>query len=290
MSDDWRGVAPEDIDEVSASLGAFLRGRSKRLLVSLLRAAPARRCGSSIGVITIYNICSLAGPFLVKIGDRRRHPAHGRRPRRDAPVRHRRPVHRVRDHRGRVSDYEFTKLTGAIGQKILLELRKRLFDHFQRLSISFHERYTSGRVISRLTCDVDALAELLAYGLTTLSWSVLFLIGITVFMFMLDVKLALVAMCSLPFMIGLTWWFRARSSLAFRATREGVTGVIVQFVETVGGMRAVAAFRREPRNDEIFGDARRQATAKPTCGRCASARSTGRARASSATARPPGCC
>jgi ABC-type multidrug transport system fused ATPase/permease subunit len=59
---------------------------------------------------------------------------------------------------------------------------------------------------------------------------------------------------SLPFVIGLTIWFRARSTLAFRATREGVTGVIVQFVETVGGMRAVAAFRREPRNDEIFGD------------------------------------
>ena len=153
-----------------------------------------------------------------------------------------------------LADYQFTKMTGSIGQKILLELRRRLFDHFQRLSLSFHERYTSGRVISRLTSDVDALAELLAYGLTTLSWSVLFLIGITVLMFLLDVKLALVAMVSLPFVIAFTIWFRARSSLAFRATREGVTGVIVQFVETVGGMRAVAAFRREPRNDEIFAD------------------------------------
>ena len=77
-------------------------------------------------------------------------------------------------------------------------------------------------------------------------------------MFLLDVQLALVAMVSLPFVIALTMWFRARSSLAYRATREGVTGVIVQFVETMGGMRAVAAFRREPRNDADLRRPRRQ--------------------------------
>ena len=250
--DDWRGVAPEDIDDVTSTLGAFLRGRSKRLLFSLLAPHKRQLC-ESIGVITMYSLCSLAGPYLVKraIDD---------------------GIPRMLDGRGptylivtvvlflvcaviaAVSDFEFTLLTGKIGQKVLLELRRRLFDHFQRLSISFHERYTSGRVISRLTSDVDALAELLNYGLTTLSWSVLYLIGITAFMFFLDVPLALVALCSLPFVIGLTWWFRSRSALAYRATREGVTGVIVQFVETVGGMRAVAAFRREDRNDAIFGD------------------------------------
>ena len=64
-----------------------------------------------------------------------------------------------------------------------------------------------GAELIRGTSDVEALAELLAYGLSTLSWSALYLIGITAFMFMLDVKLALVAMCSLPFIIGLTWWF-----------------------------------------------------------------------------------
>jgi ABC-type multidrug transport system fused ATPase/permease subunit len=252
MTDDWRGVAPEDIDDVTSSLGAFLRGRSKRLLFSLLRPHK-RQMWESIGVITMYSLCSLAGPYLVKLAIDNGIP-------------------RMLDGRGATylivtvllfvgcaviasaSDYEFTYLTGAIGQKVLLELRRRLFDHFQRLSISFHERYTSGRVISRLTSDVDALAELLNYGLTTLSWSVLYLIGITAFMFVLDVPLALVALCSLPFVIALTWWFRARSALAYRATREGVTGVIVQFVETVGGMRAVAAFRREPRNDEIFAE------------------------------------
>jgi ABC-type multidrug transport system fused ATPase/permease subunit len=252
LSEDWRGVAPEDIDEVTSSLGAFLRGRSKRLLFSLLR--PHRRqVWESIGVITLYSVCALAGPYLVKVAIDDSIPRL---------VAGKSATHLIVTVSlfvlcaavGSLSDYEFTKLTGAIGQKVLLDLRHRLFDHFQRLSISFHERYTSGRVISRLTSDVDALAELLNYGLTTLSWSVLYLIGISAFMFVLDVKLALVSMCSLPFVIGLTWWFRARSSLAYRATREGVTGVIVQFVETVGGMRAVAAFRREPRNDAIFGD------------------------------------
>ena len=188
---DWRGVAAEDVDDVSASLGAFLRGRSKKLLFSLLSPYKSQ-VGASIGVILTYNLCTLAGPWLVKlaiddgIGD-------------------------LVNHRGAtklvvivtlfvtssviagLADYEFTKLTGRIGQNVLLELRRRLFDHFQRLSLSFHESYTSGRVISRLTSDVEALAELLEYGLTTLSWAVLFLIGITVLMFLLDVKLALVA-------------------------------------------------------------------------------------------------
>ena len=252
MSDDWRGVAPEDIDDVTTSLGAFLRGRSKRLLTSLVRPH-LRQVLVTIGVITIYNLCAVGGPVLVKmaIDD---------------------GIPRMVDGRGSgrlllivaaflasaalagVTDYTFTKMTGSIGQKVLFDLRGRLFDHFQKLSISFHERYTSGRVISRLTSDVDAIAELLAYGLSTLSWSLLFLVGLTVVMFVLDVKLALVAMTTLPFIVALTWWFRARSTLAYRATREGVTGVIVQFVETVGGMRAVAAFRREPRNDAIFGD------------------------------------
>lgn len=252
MSDDWRGVAPEDIDEVTSSLGAFLRGRSKRLLTSLL-APHLGQVIVTICVITVYNACSVAGPVLVKmaIDD---------------------GIPRMRDGRGSLhllfivgaflgaaatagfTDYTFTKMTGSIGQKVLLDLRGRLFTHFQRLSISFHERYTSGRVISRLTSDVDAIAELLAYGLATLSWSALFLLGLIIVMFALDVKLALVVMGALPFVIALTWWFRARSTLAYRATREGVTGVIVQFVETVGGMRAVAAFRREPRNDAIFAD------------------------------------
>ncbi len=252
MSDDWRGVAPEDIDEVTSSLGAFLRGRSKRLLTSLL-APHLGQVVVTIAVITVYNACSVAGPVLVKMALDDGIP-------------------RMVDGRGNthlllivggfitaaaiagITDFTFTHMTGSIGQKVLLDLRGRLFDHFQRLSISFHERYTSGRVISRLTSDVDAIAELLAYGLATLSWSALFLVGLIIVMFVLDVKLALVVMGALPFVIALTWWFRARSSLAYRATREGVTGVIVQFVETVGGMRAVAAFRREPRNDAIFGD------------------------------------
>jgi ABC-type multidrug transport system fused ATPase/permease subunit len=253
MSDDWRGVAAEDIDDVTSSLGAFLRGRSKRLLFSLL-APHKRQMWESVAVISLYSLGSLAGPYLVKRAIDDGIPRMLASPSNSTPLIVTVLLFFVCAITTAVSDYEFTYLTGKIGQKVLLELRRRLFDHFQRLSISFHERYTSGRVISRLTSDVDALAELLNYGLTTLSWSVLYLVGITCFMFVLDVPLAFVALCSLPFVIALTWWFRSRSALAYRATREGVTGVIVQFVETVGGMRAVAAFRREPRNDAIFAE------------------------------------
>ncbi|MFD2350589.1 ABC transporter transmembrane domain-containing protein [Nonomuraea ferruginea] len=67
----------------------------------------------------------------------------------------------------------FLKMSGRIGHQILLELRRRVFDHFQRLSLSFHEKYTSGRVISRLTSDIEAIAELLQAGFDGLVTAVL---------------------------------------------------------------------------------------------------------------------
>ena len=249
---DWHGVAAEGQEQITATMASFLRGRSKKLLFLVLRPH-ARAVAGSIATIFVYNLCALAGPFLVKLAIDSGIP----------------PL--VRDGAmsklalfvglyvaaaviAGIADYEFTKLTGRIGQDVLLDLRSRVFDHFQKLSVGFHERYTSGRVISRLTSDIDAIGELLAYGLTTLSWSALFLVGITVLMLILDVPLAIVALSSLPPVLILTLWFRSNSSRAFRATREAVAAVIVQFVETMGGMRAVQAFRREPRNHEIFTD------------------------------------
>jgi len=146
----------------------------------------------------------------------------------------------------------FLRRTGVVGQAVLFDLRRRVFDHTQRLSVSWHERFTSGRVISRLTSDVDTLRELLDSSLDGLLLAVLNIVVISVLMLVLDPWLALIALTAMIPLFLLFRWFSARSTVAFRRTRETVALLIVQFVETFNGIRAVQAFRREPRNDAIF--------------------------------------
>src|SRR6185437_2144881 len=146
----------------------------------------------------------------------------------------------------------FVIRSGRIGQAVLFDLRRRGFDHIQALSVSFHERFTSGRVISRLTSDVDTLTELLDSGLDGLLTAMFNIAAICVLLFFLDVPLALIAVASLIPVWVLYRWFSARATVGFRRTRETVATMIVNIVETFNGIRAVQAFRREKRNDAIF--------------------------------------
>jgi ATP-binding cassette subfamily B protein len=146
----------------------------------------------------------------------------------------------------------FLLRAGRIGQAVLLDLRRRLFDHVQRLSPAFHERYTSGRVIARITSDVDALNELLDAGLDGLVTALLSVVSIGVILLVLDLPLALVTLATFLPLYVLSRWFRTRSFAAYRRTRETNSALIVQFVESLAGIRAVQAFRREPRNGQLF--------------------------------------
>ena len=246
----WRGVAAEDADVITAPVSALLRGRSHRLLRSLLR--PHKR-GLLLagGLIVAFDIASMVGPFLVQQGIDRGLPPL---------LRHHRLLPLLLISIGlalagagqALSDFAFTRVTGRIAQDVLLDLRERVFAHFQLLSISFHERYTSGRVISRLTSDVDAITELFQDGLQVLVWALLTIASVAVLMIWLDPVLAGVVFLAAPFVLLLTRWFQKNSALAYRATREAIALVIVHFVESLGGIRAVQSFRREPRNQEIF--------------------------------------
>jgi ABC-type multidrug transport system fused ATPase/permease subunit len=146
----------------------------------------------------------------------------------------------------------FVLRSGAIGQSILFDLRQRGYDHMQALSVAFHERFTSGRVISRLTSDVDTLTELLDSGLDGLLTALFNSAAIAVLLLVLDVPLGLIALASLVPLWLLYRWFSPRAAVAFRRTREKVATMIVNIVETFNGIRAVQAFRREKRNDQIF--------------------------------------
>jgi ATP-binding cassette, subfamily B, bacterial len=148
----------------------------------------------------------------------------------------------------------FLRRSGRIGQKVLLELRRRVFRHFQRLDIAFHDRYTSGRVVSRSTNDVEAIQDMLETGFDSLITAVLTLIGTAVLLVTLDVRLGLVCLGAFPVLVVLMSWFRTESSKTYRKVRESAALVIVQFVETMTGIKAVQAYRREPRNQKIFED------------------------------------
>lgn len=151
-----------------------------------------------------------------------------------------------------ISRMFFLRRSGRIGQSALLELRRRVFRHFGRLDIAFHDRYTSGRVVSRSTNDVDAIQEMLQNGFDSLITAVLTLFGTAVLLVVLDWRLGLMCLVAFPILVAMAAWFRSESAKTYREVRESAALVIVQFVETMTGIKAVQAYRRERRNQEIF--------------------------------------
>ncbi|NUT09470.1 MAG: ABC transporter ATP-binding protein [Nonomuraea sp.] len=246
----WRGVASEEQDELPEKVSVLLRERSRTLLGDLLR--PYRKAIALLtAIIVVSNAAGLAIPYLVKVGIDDGIPpmANGSGPRILLTVV---GVILFAALTQALTRQAFLRLSGRIGQSVLLELRRRVFDHFQRLSLSFHEKYTSGRVISRLTSDIEAISELLQSGFDGLVKAVLTMFGTAALLLILDVHLGLVALVPLPLLLLFTRWFRRQSVIVYRRTRETVALVIVHFVESMTGIRAVQAFRREPRNQEIF--------------------------------------
>src|ERR687898_83002 len=145
-----------------------------------------------------------------------------------------------------------TYFTGWTGERILADLRNKLFRHVQKLSLGFFERNRAGVIISRLTNDVDALDQLVTDGVTTLVQNTLLLVGSAAVLFWLDWRLALATLSVMPLMAIATAIFRIRSSRAYRAVRERLGLVTATLAEDIGGIRVVQAFRREPRNQRHF--------------------------------------
>jgi ATP-binding cassette, subfamily B, bacterial len=138
-----------------------------------------------------------------------------------------------------------TYFTGWTGERILADLRTKLFRHLQRLSLGFYERNRAGVIISRLTNDVDALDQLVTDGVTTLVQNTLLLVGSAAVLFWLDWRLALATLSVIPAMAIATAIFRIRSSRAYRAVRERLGLVTATLAEDIAGMRVVQSFTRE---------------------------------------------
>ena len=151
-----------------------------------------------------------------------------------------------------VVDIAGQRLTGRTGERLLYTLRVKAFAHLQRLSLDYYERELGGRIMTRMTTDVDALSNFLQTGLTSALISVLTLIGVLVALLLLDTGLALVLVAAVPLLIAATVAFRRLAVPAYVEARERVSTVNAQFQENVAGVRVAQVFSREKHNTRAF--------------------------------------
>src|SRR3954447_17145463 len=228
--EDWRGVAAEDNEELNALVSTRLQARSRRLLVSLVRPR-VLTAALALALVVFENLLTLAGPVVIAIAIDTGIP--------DAVDGDTTVLawcvggYLVSGLGSAGMRFAFLKVAGRFGQDVLLDLRQRIFRHAQSLSISFHEKYTSGKIISRMTSDVDSLHDLLEDGLDGLLTAVLSVVGIAVMLVVLDAPLAVLVLAGLVPVLLVTRWFYRRSRDAYRGTRSSIAKIIVQFVETM---------------------------------------------------------
>lgn len=240
----------EDNTQLTREESRAVRARSRRLLGDLLRPR-SRSLAVAAVLVVISTLGQVAGPFLVALtiddaipalqdGDQSRLVLYG-------------TLYIVAAIAGGFAGGAYIRAAARIAQTVLLDLRRRVFRQTQRLSLEFHERYTSGRIISRQTSDLEALRELLDGGLTGVVSSLLLMLFTAIGLFILDPISGLVLGAAILPSALLTRWFQKRSQVFYREQRTASARLIVAFVETMTGMRAVQAFRREPATEVTFG-------------------------------------
>ena len=243
------GVEGEERGDYTRDESRLIRARSLRLLGSLLR--PVRgRVILTLLVVVVSTGAQVAGPALIALGINQGLPAALGGD--FLPLGVAVAVYLATGVVGAVLIAWYTMLSARVSQAILFDLRRRVFLHAQRLSLEFHEKYTSGRIIARQTSDLESIRELLDSGLNGLVRGVLYMGFVGVALVAFDWVSALVLAVALVPLALLTRWFQVRSQQGFRLTRVVSARVIVKFVETMTGIRAVKAFRTEERNDREF--------------------------------------
>ncbi|WP_421733216.1 ABC transporter ATP-binding protein [Cellulomonas sp.] len=227
-----------------------IRRRSLGLLRSLLRPVSGAAWATAALVVG-SQLAAVAGPALVAYGIDQALPALTAGDAR--PITLATAAYLAAALLGGLLTAATVRASARVSQTMLLDLRRRVFRHTQRLSLEFHETYTSGRIISRQTSDVDALRELLDGGVTTLASGVLAMLFTAVSLVLLDWRSGLVLLIAVVPGVILTRWFQVRSQVQYRKQRTAAARLIVRFVETMTGIRAVQAFRREPQVGGVYG-------------------------------------
>lgn len=225
------------------------RGATRALLFSLLRPLRARVWVAAL-LLVLQQAAVQAGPLLVAYAIDSGVPAF-----RDSdygPLIAVAVGYAVCSLGAGILQYAFIRGSARINQDVLLDLRGRIFRHAQALSVDFHERYTSGRLISRSTTDVESLQELLSEGLQELIGVILSFVSISLLLLWLDLAMGSIAVLSFVPLYLLVRLYQRRAGKAYATRSTAIASVIVKFAETMNGIRPVQAFRRERGNDADF--------------------------------------
>ena len=251
MSTTVTGTSGEDRSDYNRVESKAIRQRSLRLLGSLVSPLRAQLVLAA-SILVVSTALRVIGPALIAFGIDKALPAAVESadwmPTIGVVV-----VYLIAAIGGAGLIGWYVVVTARLTQAIMLELRKRIFLHTQRLSLEFHESYTSGRIISRQTSDLDTISELLDGGLNELVSGVLYGSFTLIILFAIDWQSGLMLLVAgIPLFFLMRWFYR-RSQVVYRESRVVSAQVIVKFVETMTGIRAVKAFRKETRNDDEFG-------------------------------------
>ncbi len=222
------------------------RGRNLRGLFELLRPYRTRTAAALIALV-LGTAAALAPPLLAKLAIDKGIEKHDVQTLEIVVV-----AFLVSAALVWIATYAQTYLVGWVGQRALADLRIRIFTHLQRQPIGFYESRPAGVLISRMTNDVEALESLVTDSVVTLFQSGLTLIGAVGVLLYLDVKLALLTFCVVPFVAALSIWFRLVSAGAFRRTRETIGAITGYLQETLSGIRVVRSFGQEPAHEARF--------------------------------------
>lgn len=249
--------ADHDLDPIAAGSDREKRERMWQLLGELLR--PARGAFFTVAVlIIIYQLAVVAGPAVIAWGIDVALPAlqaGDSTPAWTAGI-----GYLALAVVGSSAIFAYLRLSARVAERVLYNLRLRIFRHSQQLDLEFHESYTSGRVISRQTNDTESLSEPLEFGLEAIIGAPARMIVIAVSIILMDWLTGLVMLVMLVPGYFLSTWFQRRSSVEYRNMRTHSARLTVEFVETFTGIRAVQAYRRESANDaryaELSGDYR----------------------------------
>jgi len=220
--------------KIAGRLFTYIRPYGKQLLAALT-------------LMTMATIMNVSGPYLIKVAldegvAARNIPALGRTV----------GLYLLAAGIMWVCTYFRVRIMAIVGQSIIYDLRRELFDHLQALSLDFYSRYAVGRIVSRVINDVSVIREFLVWAITAVTRDTFDLVGITVAMFALNWRLSLLAFCVLPLMAVATELLRRRARDSYRQVRSAIGWVNAVLNENIVGVRVVQSFSREDRNYQTF--------------------------------------
>ena len=227
-------VAGEGKDHGGFSLAAFLRPYRRALVLGLV-------------LVALNALSSLAGPYIIRRG-----VDHGIVGKDFGSLWLAVAMFAGAAVISRTLSWTATVFTGRVGQRLLLALRIRVFAQLQRLGLDFYDQEMAGRVMTRMTSDIEAMNQFFQTGLITSMVQIVTFVGSAAILFSMNAQLALIVLMIVPPLAIATALYRRSSNVAYARVREGVAAVNANFQESISGIRVAQAFNREGRNSQTF--------------------------------------